>query len=105
MSRAQFEKLTTEGLLAWLVLNEVVLDADEQALFRKNKIDGDSLLGMTSLFCLFLLLDLSRSLQIKLRVSFHSSFSLLLLFLTLTLFSFLLLFHVPSSQSHSHSPS
>ena len=57
MSRAQFEKLTTEGL----VLNEVVLDADEQALFRKNKIDGDSLLGMTSLFCFFLLLlDLSR---------------------------------------------
>jgi len=47
MSRAEFEKLTTEGLIAWLAARGVVLDADEQAIFRKNKIDGDGLTGMT----------------------------------------------------------
>ena len=47
MNRAQFEKLTTEDLIAWLATKEVVLDAEEQAIFRKNKINGDALTGMT----------------------------------------------------------
>ena len=47
MSLAQFEKLTTDGLIAWLASKEVLLDADEQAIFRKNKINGDGLTGMS----------------------------------------------------------
>ena len=32
-------------MIAWLAAKEVVLDANEQAIFRKNKINGDGLTG------------------------------------------------------------
>ena len=47
MSRAEFERLTTEGLFGYLAAKEFVLDAEEQVIFRTQKIDGDSLLEMT----------------------------------------------------------
>ena len=47
VSRAEFEELGTEELIKYLATQKVVLDADEQAIFRKQKIDGDGLLGMT----------------------------------------------------------
>ena len=43
LNRAVFEKLTTDGLIAFLASKEITLDANEQAIFRKQKIDGASL--------------------------------------------------------------
>ena len=43
MSRAEFEELGTEEVIKYLATLKVVLDSDEQAIFRKNKIDGDGL--------------------------------------------------------------
>ena len=42
MARAEFEKLTTEGVIAWLASREVVLREDVQQM-----INGDGLTGMT----------------------------------------------------------
>ena len=47
ISRAEFEELGTEEVIKYLVTQKVVLDADEQAIFRKNKINGDALTGMS----------------------------------------------------------
>jgi len=47
MSRAEFEKLSTEGLIAWLATKEVVLSDQVQSIFRDQEIDGDGLTGLT----------------------------------------------------------
>ena len=47
ITRAQFVKLDTEGLIAYLAANEVVLPPDVQQIFRTQMIDGDGLTGMT----------------------------------------------------------
>ena len=47
LSRAEFEELGTEELIKYLASQKVVLDADEQAIFRNQKIDGDAFLGLT----------------------------------------------------------
>ena len=47
MTRAEFEKLTTEGLIAWFATMEVVLSDRVQSIFREQEIDGDGLTGMS----------------------------------------------------------
>ena len=47
MNRIEFEEPGTEELIKYLDGQKVVLDADEQTIFRRQKIDGESLLGMT----------------------------------------------------------
>ena len=46
MTRDQFEKLTTEALIAYLTAEEVVLPEAVQQILRTQMIDGDGLTGM-----------------------------------------------------------
>ena len=43
MSRAGFEALGAEELIKYLATQKVVLDVDEQGIFRKQKINGAAL--------------------------------------------------------------
>ena len=47
MNRTEFEELGTKELIQYLATQKVVLIADEQAIFKKHKINGDALTGMT----------------------------------------------------------
>ena len=44
VTHAQFEKLTTEGLIAHLAANEVVLPETVKEIFQSQMIDGGGLL-------------------------------------------------------------
>jgi len=46
MTRLEFEELGTKRLIKYLASQRVVLDADEQAIFKMHKISGDALTGM-----------------------------------------------------------
>lgn len=54
LTRAELEKLTIDGVIAFLASKDVVLPEAVQEIFRAQMIDGDGLLGMT-------IWDLSRS--------------------------------------------
>jgi len=43
LSRAGFEELGTEELIKYLASQKVLLDADEHAILRRQKIDGDGM--------------------------------------------------------------
>ena len=47
LTRAQFEKLTTDGLIDYLAANEVALSDKVKDILREQEIDGDGLTGMT----------------------------------------------------------
>jgi len=47
ITRAQFEKLTTEALIAHLAVKELTHSEKLQAIFRDQEIDGEGLLAMT----------------------------------------------------------
>jgi len=47
MDLVEFEDLGTEELIKYLATQKVVLDANEQAIFKKQKINAAALLVMT----------------------------------------------------------
>jgi len=47
LTRAEFEKLTIEGVIAFLASKEIVLPEAVLEIFHAQMIDGDGLLGMT----------------------------------------------------------
>ena len=47
IGRLEFEELGTEELIKFLASQKVLLDANEQAIFRQHKIDGDGLVGLS----------------------------------------------------------
>jgi len=47
MTRAVFERLKTEALIEYLITQDLELEEEDIAIFKKKRITGDSLLGLS----------------------------------------------------------